>query len=296
MVLRIATIGRNGQTARAFGALAAGNPAVELTQASSAEADLRDAASLVRFVDGARPDAVINAGAYNFVDRAESEPDAAMRINADGPRTLARHCRALGLPFIHMSTDCVFDGLKTGPYTEDDAPNPLSAYGRSKLAGELAVAAEYPAAVTTRVCWVFSEYGENFVSKVISLARTQSELRIVDDQTGPPTYAPDIAAALLKVAHLMAGGATELRGILHLASPCVMNRAEMASAIIRESASRGGPGAAIAPVPTSAFNAPAKRPLNAQLSGERATAHLGLRWTPWQDALERSVAGILARG
>lgn len=296
MVLRIATIGRNGQTARAIAAVVADDPAIALEQAGSAEADLRDAQSLARFIDAARPDVVINTGAYNFVDRAESETDEAMRINADGPLALAQICRTLGLPFIHMSTDCVFDGAKTEPYTEDDLPAPLSAYGRSKLAGEQAVAAAYPDALTARVCWVYSEYAQNFISKMIALARTRPGLQVVSDQIGPPTYAPDIARALLRAAHDMHNGASDLAGILHVAAPWSTDRASMAADIMTESQRQGGPFATVTPVLTETFSAPAKRPLNARLSGVRATARLGLGWTPWSEGLSRSVAGILARG
>lgn len=295
MILRVATIGRNGQTARALAAVAALDAEVVLSQAGSKEADLRDPASLTRFVDDIRPHVVINTGAYNFVDKAESEPDEAMLINADGPRALARHCNRIGIPFVHMSTDCVFDGYKAGPYTEDDKPNPLSAYGRSKLAGENAVAEEYPAALTARVCWVFSEYGETFVSRMLSLAHTRPKLQVVSDQVGPPTYAPDIATALVKAAREMTAGTPDLSGILHVAAPGYMNRADMAKAILQESARLGGPTAAVEPVLTETFKAPAKRPLNACLSGVRATTRLNLTWTPWQEALQRSVAGVLNR-
>jgi dTDP-4-dehydrorhamnose reductase len=296
MVLRVATIGRSGQTARAIAAVASGDPSIALIQAGSAEADLRDAQSLARFIDAARPDAVINTGAYTFVDRAESEPDEAMRVNADGPLALAQITRTLGLPFIHMSTDCVFDGRSNAPYTEDDAPNPLSAYGRSKLAGEQAVAAAYPSAVTTRVCWVYSAFGVNFFTKMLTAARTQPELQLVSDQVGPPTYAPDIAYALLKLAREMHGGATsDLPPLLHLAAPGAMDRASMAREIFEESRRQGGPSARVVPVLTSQFITPAARPLNARLDGARATARLGLAWAPWSEGLARSVAGILQR-
>jgi dTDP-4-dehydrorhamnose reductase len=295
MVLRIATIGRSGQTARAIAAVVSGDPFIELIQAGSAEADLRDAQSIARFIDAARPDVVINTGAYTYVDRAESEPDEAMRVNADGPLALAQITRTLGLPFIHMSTDCVFDGRSSTPYTEDDTPSPLSAYGRSKLAGEQAVAAAYPAAVTARVCWVYSEFGVNFFTKMLALARTQPELQLVSDQIGPPTYAPDVAHALLKLAHEMHGGASDLSPLLHLAAPGAMDRASMAREIFEESQRQGGPSSRVLPVLTSQFPTPAARPLNARLDGARATARLGLTWTPWREGLSRSVAGILQR-
>ena len=293
--VRIACIGRAGQTAQALAACAGGNPALALFTAGREQLDLRAPASLVSFLDAVRPQGVINAAAYNFVDRAESEPDEAMRINAEGPAHLARLCRQRGWPLIHMSTDCVFDGAKVGVYSEEDPPHPLSAYGRSKLAGEEAVLAEDLSALIVRVCWVFSEFGDNFVSKMIELARRRPGLQVVSDQIGPPTYAHDIAGALIAATRARLQDPDNLSGRLHVASPEAMTRDEMASAIMAESHAQGGPSASIEPVLTAQFAAQALRPLNARLSGLRATAQLGLAFTPWPEALRRSVAGILAR-
>jgi len=296
MSLRIATIGRNGQVARALASCAANEPGLTLIQASSAEADLREPDSLARFIDAAAPHIVINAGAYNNLDRAETEQDLAFAINARGPRALARICAARGIGFVHMSTDCVFDGKKGGVYSEIDTPNPLSVYGHSKSAGELAVMEDNPAALTVRVCWVFSEFGENFVSRMISLARTRPDLRVVNDQFGPPTYALDIAAGLLAIARRKHAAPANLCGLLHFASPVRMDRASMAQAIMDESRRQGGPSTHVSPVSTEAFAAPAKRPANACLSSDIATRQLRIAWTSWETALEQSVRGILARG
>lgn len=293
--LRVACIGRHGQVARAIAAAAAGYPSIELHQAGRDGADLTDAMALEAFIHQTRAHVVINAGSYNFVDRAESEEVVAFAVNAEGPRMLARLCRRHGVQLIHMSTDCVFDGAGREPHLEDDMPRPLSAYGRSKLAGEIAVAEEYPEAVTTRVCWVFSEFADNFVSKVIEWARAKPALQIVSDQIGPPTYAPDIAIALLRLARTKVEGVRNLSGLLHLASPEAMSRSDMAKAIMAESKRQGGPFAEIEPVTTASFNAPAKRPLNARLSSVKANRLLGLSWTPFGEALGRSVAGVLKR-
>jgi dTDP-4-dehydrorhamnose reductase len=142
---------------------------------------------------------------------------------------------------------------------------------------------------------VFSEFADSFVSKVIGWARMQPKLRIVSDQIGPPTYAPDIAIALLRLARAKVEGVRDFRGVLHLASPEAMSRSDMAVALLAESKRLGGPFAEVEPVTTAAFNAPAKRPLNARLSGVKATGALGLTWTPFAVALERSVAGVLGR-
>jgi len=295
MTLRIACIGRHGQTAKALAALAVSDESLELIAGGREALDLREAASLVRFIDAARPDAVINAAAYNAVDRAESEPDVAMAVNADGPAALARHCRRLGLPFIHMSTDCVFDGTKTSPYIESDAPNPLSAYGRSKLAGEQAVLAEDADALVARVCWVFSEYGENFVSRMLDLARTRPSLRVVSDQVGPPTHAGDIAAALLAATRVRQAGPSRLAGLIHFAAPNATSRADMALAIMAAARALNGPSADIEAIPTSEYPTPARRPLNAHLSTSRAAELPGLAWRPWREAIPPAVAAILGR-
>lgn len=293
--LRVACIGKHGQTAQALAAVAAGYPWIKLHQAGRETANLTDAGMLEAFICQTQAHVVINAGAYNFVDKAEANEATALAVNAEGPRTLARLCRRHGAQLIHMSTDCVFDGEGTAPHTEDETPKPLSAYGRSKRAGELAVAEEYPEATIIRVCWVFSEFADSFVSKVIEWARTRPVLQIVSDQIGPPTYAPDIALALLRLARAKGEGGRDLSGLLHLASSDAMSRSDMATAILAESQRQGGPFAEIEPVTTAAFNAPAKRPLNARLSNAKATEALGLSWTPFATALERSVAGVLKR-
>ena len=293
--LRVTCIGRAGQTAQALAGVAAGRPSIQLTQAGREAADLTDAAGLEAFIQQTQPHVVINTGAYNLVDKAETDEATAFAVNAEGPRMLARLCRRHGVQFIHMSTDCVFDGTIEGAYTEEDKPNPISAYGRSKLAGEIAVAEEYPEATTARVCWVFSEYADNFVSKVIGFARGRPQLQIVNDQFGPPTYAPDIAIALLRLARVKVEGVKRAPQILHVAAPETMSRSEMAAKIMAESQRQGGPFAQIEPVPTETFNAPAKRPANARMSGAKATELLGLDWTPFDAALQKTVAGILGR-
>jgi dTDP-4-dehydrorhamnose reductase len=169
--------------------------------------------------------------------------------------------------------------------------------GRYQLLGlpERAVAEANPDALTVRVCWVFSGFANNFVSKLISLARDAPSLQIVDDQVGPPTFAPDVASALLRIAGAMRGAPGSLSGLLHLAAPDEMDRAAMARAIMAESRRQGGPFAAITGISSTTYAAAAHRPLNARLSGALATQMFALSWTPWPEALERSVAAVLAR-
>jgi dTDP-4-dehydrorhamnose reductase len=194
-----------------------------------------------------------------------------------------------------MSTDCVFNGTKTSPYVESDAPDPLSAYGHSKLAGEQAVLAEYADALVARVCWVFSGYGENFVSRILELARTRPSLRVVSDQVGAPTHATDIAAALLAATKVRQAGPAHLSGLIHFAAPEATLRSDMALAVMAASQAQGGPAVPIEPVRTADFPTPARRPLNAQLSSLRAGDMPGLTWRPWREAIPHAVAAILRR-
>jgi dTDP-4-dehydrorhamnose reductase len=291
--VRILCIGRQGQTAQALAGAGRGRSGVEVVALSSAEADLARPATLAQAIKTARPDAVINAGAYNFVDRAETEEALAHRINAEGPAALAGLCRSAGVPFIHMSTDLVFDGLKAGAYLETDSVSPLSAYGRSKAAGERLVLEADPAAMVARVCWVYSGAGSNFISKMLDLARRQDSVRVVCDQVGAPTYAGDIASVLLEAAIRMAAGETGLAGLIHIAADETLSRADMARAIFAASSTLSGPVAEVIPVSSDTFAAPARRPLNAHLSNRLAQERFSFVPTPFPMALEKSVRAIL---
>src|SRR3954468_19088888 len=157
-------------------------------------------AAVVAAIAGERPDIVVNAAAYTAVDRAETERDAAWAANCDGPAHIAAACRDVGIPLIHISTDYVFDGSKSGPYREDDPVDPLGVYGASKEAGEREVRAALREHVILRTAWVYSAHGHNFVKTMLRLAAERPVLRVVADQTGAPTSAADIAAAIARIA------------------------------------------------------------------------------------------------
>jgi dTDP-4-dehydrorhamnose reductase len=227
--------------------------------------DLSDRDAPERMLSRVQPRAVINAGAYTHVDKAESEPDLAHALNATGPEMLARACARHEVPLIHLSTDQVFDGRKEGAYTEEDTPHPLCVYGRTKWEGEKRVLAQHPSALIVRVSWVYGPSGQNFVTKVLEWARHNSELSIVNDQVGRPTFSPDLACHLLTFAHQMAQKQKAPSGVLHLAGASVMSRYEQAQMILHESQKRGEAFAQLKGVPTSAFPTPATRPLNAVL-------------------------------
>jgi dTDP-4-dehydrorhamnose reductase len=197
-------IGRQGQVATDLVA-ASQRAGVSLAALGRPDLDITDPDSIARALDRAQPTAVINAGAYTAVDRAESEPDLAFAVNRDGPAALARFCAGARIPLIHISTDQVFDGRKQGGYVETDSPNPLCVYGRSKWAGETAVAEAHNDHLIVRVSWVFGPSGDNFVKKLLEWARTRDTLTIVCDQRGRPTYSPALADALIILASRMTG-------------------------------------------------------------------------------------------
>src|SRR6195256_2432767 len=171
-----------------------------------AEVDITRKDAVTAAFDRERPDIVINAAAYTAVDRAESEPDAAWAGNCAGPGYLAAACRSAGIPLIHISTDYVFDGSKKGPYREDDPVKPLGVYGRSKEAGDRAVREALAEHVILRTAWVYSAHGHNFVKTMLRLGGERPVLRVVADQTGSPTSAADIAAAIAGVVRRIAAG------------------------------------------------------------------------------------------
>ena len=221
---------------------------------------------------------LINAAAYTNVERAEEDAETAYRVNETGAQILAEAARRAGLAFVHVSTDFVFDGTKSGAYVETDAPNPLSVYGASKLAGERAALEANPAALIVRTAWVFGENGVNFPVKILSLARERDTLSVVTDELGSPTYSADLARGLLE---LVGAGA---RGLFHLANAGSCSRFEMAAAVLQAA------GLSRTLVPVTADTSPSKaaRPANSVLDCSRASA-LGVSMPKWQDALERFV-------
>ncbi len=289
-VARILVVGRTGQLAQALAN--AGRPG--LSFAGRPEADLAVPSTLEAAIGQAAPDAVINAGAYTSVDGAESDAASAFAINRDGPAELARLCAARGIPLIHVSTDCVFDGRKDGPYEPGDAPAPLSAYGQSKWEGEQAVAEACPRHLIVRVSWVFSEYAGNFVRTMLMLARTRDTVTVVSDQFGYPTYCPDIAQGLFRMADAACAPDFAAYGTYHLAGSEAIDRASMAKLVYAESETLGGPVAAVKAVPTTDYPTPAARPLNARLASRKAIDTFGLTMPDWRLGLTASVKTIVS--
>lgn len=266
----------------------------DLVALSHADVDLRDAHSLDQALVRARPDVIVNAAAYNEVDRAESEPEVALAVNADAVGVLGAYAARERAALIHYSTDFVFDGKKGSPYVETDAPNPLSAYARSKLAGEVRLSRMDAPAIVLRTAWVYSLRRKSFVSIMLKLAREKEELRVVTDQVGSPTFARDLArvtAALVEhLGETPYARARELAGVYHAAGGGACSRYELARAAIELDPRRSEHVVQrILEARAAEFPAPAARPASAPLDCKKLRERTGLALAPWREALKEAV-------
>ncbi len=243
------------------------------------------------------PSLVVNAAAYTAVDAAEDDADAAFRANRDGPAELARLCEAAAIPLIHLSTDYVFDGLKGAPYVESDPVAPQGIYGASKLAGEDAVLAACSRAIVLRTSWLYSPYGKNFVRTMLLAGQRSSQLRIVADQTGCPTSAPDLAEAVLDIAaRLLTGGWQDsYAGIFHTAGTGATTWYGLAAATFDAAVRHGVAVPMLVPITTGEWPTRAKRPPDSRFECSKLASLFGLRLPSWQDGLVRTVDAIFAR-
>jgi dTDP-4-dehydrorhamnose reductase len=281
--LRILLIGRNGQLGHELArALARGH---ELRTADRGELDLADPDAIRRAARDALPDVIVNAAAYTAVDQAESEPALAMRINAEAPAVLAEEAKRRGALLVHYSTDYVFDGEKGSPYVEDDAPNPLSAYGRSKLEGERRIVASGCRHLILRACWVYDSRGRNFLLTILRLARERDELRVVGDQVGSPTAARDLADASAKLLAMR----EPPEGLYHLAAAGQCSWFEFAREILALS---GNSRARLTQITSAEYATAARRPRYSVLSCERIRRGCGIALAPWRETLARVLADV----
>jgi dTDP-4-dehydrorhamnose reductase len=251
------------------------------------EIDFTQPDSIRRAVDEARPDIVINAAAYTAVDKAESDPETAAKINGEAPGIMAEAAKRSGALLVHYSTDYVFDGAKTEPYLETDTPNPLSAYGRSKLAGDQAIQAIGGHHLIFRLCWVYGARGQNFLLTIMRLARERECLRIVSDQIGAPTpsrlIAQTTALALRQVA--AAADPAALCGLYHLAAGGHTSWHGFATAIVGLMPAEGKKCSRLEPISTAQYPTPARRPANSRMSCAKLETTFGLRLPPWEEGL-----------
>jgi dTDP-4-dehydrorhamnose reductase len=290
---KILLTGQNGQLGwelqRCLGAFG------QVIAKDRSEMDLADPDSILRTVRQVRPDFIINPAAYTAVDKAESEPGSAEAINSIAPGILAEEARQLGAVMIHYSTDYVFDGHKTTPYTEDDSPNPQNIYGRSKLVGENAISASGCKHLILRTSWVYGVHGGNFVKTVLRLATERSELRIVGNQFGAPTWARDLAQA---TASALASWQNkdwddDLSGLYHLTAAGRTSWHRYAEEIVKLARQYDAALAAkpleIRAIPSSEYPTPAKRPASSVLSNRKIQLAFGITLPEWQDSLAECV-------
>ena len=275
--------GAGGQVGRALLAAAwpAGLVPLGLTRAAL---DIADGEAVARALEESGAVALVNAAAYTAVDKAESEPAAAWRGNAEAVAVLAAATAARGIPLLQLSTDFVFDGAKGAPYLEDDAVNPLSVYGASKAAGEVAARAN-PLHLVLRTAWVFDAGGRNFVNTMLRLMAERPELTVVADQRGQPTAAADIAAALVRLLGLWQEGAAPW-GTWHFAGGGETTWHGFAEAIVAGAAERIGRRPPVRPLTTADWPAAARRPADSRLDCGKLERGFGIRPRPWPAMLQ----------
>ena len=293
--MRLLIAGWQGQVARAMVEMAPGDPSVTACAVGRPALDICEAKTIERAMVNTGPDVVINSAAYTAVDKAESEADQAFRMNRDGAKALAEAAARRGIPIIHISTDYVFDGAKAGAYREEDATGPVTVYGRSKLEGEDAVRAANPRHVIVRTAWVHSATGSNFVKTMLRLAGERDELRVVEDQTGNPTYAPHLCAAILDIARQVKGRPEDAGewGLYHAAGSGVTTWCGFAGEVMRVSGALGGPSVPVRPITTADYPTPAKRPVNSALDCGKMKRTFGIELPAWEQGAEACVTRLL---
>lgn len=282
--MRIAVTGKQGQV---VSALMERSPqaGVEIVAVGRPELDLADRASIRRVLSEIKPDTIVSAAAYTAVDKAESEEALAFVVNAEGPTVIAEVAKELGVPVVHLSTDYVFPGDKQDAYVETDATGPVSAYGRSKLAGEAGVAAANPNHAILRTAWVYSPFGANFVKTMLRLAETRDALNVVADQHGTPTSALDIADAVIAIAkRLSTDPDMKLRGTFHLTGSGEATWADFAEEIFAGLKAKSGKAITVGRITTQEYPTPAKRPANSRLSNDKLAKTYGIVLPDWKQS------------
>jgi len=239
------------------------------------------------------PTVVINAAAYTMVDKAETEPSAAFVINRDSPAAISRMCESRGIPYVHISTDYVFDGDKPAPYVENDRRNPKTVYGRSKSEGEDVVIASGASAAIIRTSWVYAAHGTNFLRTMLRLAESHDELRVVADQIGRPTWAKDIAATVLDVAVRAQAGDRNALGVFHYSGAGDASWADFAHTIFATASRFGVKTARVQRITTAEYPTAARRPANSRLDTTKIEQRLGIIPRDWREGCNLCLSELL---
>jgi dTDP-4-dehydrorhamnose reductase len=294
-IVRLYVVGTEGQVARSLREAAANNPDIVIGCGGRPNIDVLRPDLVEKALLAFSPDIVINPAAYTAVDRAEAEPELAFAVNCDGAGNVAAAAARLDIPIIHLSTDYVFDGKKKSHYVETDAVAPKGVYGRSKLAGEHAVAAANNRHIILRTSWVYAPFGNNFVRAMLRLSANRDRLAVVDDQVGCPTFAPDIAVAIVTIAHKIAssGWQERLTGVTHLAGPDEVTWCDFARLIMHVSEKKGRRSVPVDAISTAAYPTAAARPANSRLCCDRLAAIFGIHMPPLALSLEKCLERLL---
>lgn len=295
---KIMLTGRNGQVGWELRRTLA--PLGEVIALDRQQLDLTNPDQIRERVRATKPDIIVNAAAYTAVDKAEEEPELTMTVNGTAPGILAEEAKRLGAALVHFSTDYVFDGTKTVPYTEDDQPNPINVYGKTKLAGERAIQAVGVPHLILRTSWVYGMRRQNFLLTILRLAKERDELNIVDDQTGAPTWSRMIAGAttrlLVRSERLGARDFTPrathftgLSGIYHLTASGSTSWYGFAGAILKQTTHQASRNLHLCPVPTTEYPTPAQRPKYSVLSNTKLKKIADIVLPNWEQTLKMAI-------
>jgi dTDP-4-dehydrorhamnose reductase len=283
VIAGIAVFGANGQLGSALARRAA-ERRIKLALFAHAQVDITDAKAVTAALRDNSIGVAVNAAAYTAVDKAESDSERAFAVNRDGPATLAQACSTQGTQLIHVSTDYVFDGSKASPYAESDAIAPLGVYGRSKAEGEVAVVSNAPDSIILRTAWVYGLEGANFIKTMLRLGAERELVRVVNDQKGSPTYADDLADAILTLIDERQRATT---GVYHLAGQGTATWYEVAQEIFAQTSRRGLRTPHLEAITTAEYPTPAKRPANSVLDCSLIKRDFGVALPEWRNALTR---------
>lgn len=262
----------------------------EIVALDRAGLDITDAFHVRSALRELRPDIVVNAAAYTQVDRAEAEADRARAVNAEAPGMIAEEVARLRGLLVHFSTDYVFDGRKGMPYEESDEPNPLNVYGETKLTGENAIRGAHDRHLILRTAWLYGLHGRNFLRTILGRASERSELRIVDDQVGSPTWSRWLAETTAFIVTRVLSGGDGPRGTYHVAGDGTATWYELARAALEHAADPAARRCRVVPIATSEYPTRARRPLYSALSSDRFTRAFLTSGTPWEEQLRRCLA------
>lgn len=284
--MKVLITGKNGQVGSCLVSQLTDIPSIDFLALGREELDITNADQVNEVVNKYQPTVIINAAAYTAVDKAESEVELANAINNIGPKNLAKAASSVNAVILHISTDYVFAGNKHGLYTENDEVNPQGVYGQTKLAGEQSVAQECAEHIILRTAWVFSEYGNNFVKTMLRLAQTRDTLGVVGDQYGGPTYAGDIANALINIAQQLQQGDDKF-GVYNYSGYPHASWQEFATEIFAKALSQQVIETPITvnAISTSEYPTPAKRPANSKLDCSKITTNFSVQPSDWKAAL-----------